>query len=178
MDAHALSLAVRWLHVAAAATLLGGALLVWALTWRTAPGSAETLLLTAGTYEWGFWGAVGLVVMTGVGNLGAFGGALPGPETTWGARLAWKLLAGVMLLLLSLVRTLLVARLLHQRHAGLSLLPRWRHGGPHPGGGVDLRAAAGAGAGDMRLFALQASYAATALAVVAVLGLAALLAHG
>src|SRR5207245_11041734 len=60
-------------------------------------------------YEWIFWAAIGLQVMTGVGNLGAFGNALPPPESAWGTKLTIKLVAVLALALFSVPRTLIVA---------------------------------------------------------------------
>jgi hypothetical protein len=47
--------------------------------------------------------------MTGVGNLGAFGNALPPPESAWGIKLTVKLVAVLLLALISVPRTLAVA---------------------------------------------------------------------
>lgn len=96
---------VRWVHVAGMAVLVGGAALAWATT-----RSGDDATPTAVVYEWLFWGAVGLVVLTGVGNLGAMAPAVPGPETRWGTTLAVKLAAVLGLLAGSLVRTLAVVR--------------------------------------------------------------------
>ena len=49
--------------------------------------------------------------MTGIGNLAAFGAALLGPSTEWGATLALKLGLVLLLVVLSLPRTLAVARI-------------------------------------------------------------------
>lgn len=102
----ATSLAIRWVHVLAMAVLLGGAVVTWG-TFRTTeeppPGAAET-------YEWLFWLAAGLVVMTGVGNLGSLAPFVPGPNTSWGLTFALKLVAVVGLLVGSVVRTLAVLR--------------------------------------------------------------------
>jgi copper resistance protein D len=65
----------------------------------------------AALYEWTFWAAAGTLAMTGVGNLGAFGTALPPPQTGWGTTLTIKLGFVVLLVVLSLPRTLAVARL-------------------------------------------------------------------
>jgi hypothetical protein len=97
---------VRLVHVAGMAVLLGGAVLAWAQL-RT---GTDDPLATAAAYEWLFWGAVGLVVLTGVGNLGAMAPAVPGPGTDWGLTFAVKLAGVVGLLAGSLVRTLAVAR--------------------------------------------------------------------
>ena len=109
LDPHALHLAVRWAHVAAMATALGGALLVAAVVFsrRDERGS----LVVALVYERLFWGAAGVLVMTGVGNLGAFGRALLEPGTGWGTALVVKLVAVGALLALSLPRSLMVLRL-------------------------------------------------------------------
>lgn len=101
----ALHVLVRLVHVGGMAVLLGGAVLAWAQS-----RSGADALTTATVYEWLFWGALGLVVLTGVGNLGAMGSAIPGPASDWGAVLAVKLAAVVGLLAGSLVRTLAVAR--------------------------------------------------------------------
>ncbi len=109
LDPHALTLFVRWSHVAAMATALGGALLVAALVFsrRDERGSLAVAL----AYERLFWAAAGVLVMTGVGNLGAFGRALPAPATEWGTALVVKLVAVAALLAVSLPRSLAVLRL-------------------------------------------------------------------
>jgi hypothetical protein len=75
-------------------------------------------------YEWGFWCAMGLIAMTGVGNLGAFGANLPEPSTDWGRRLAMKLAVVMLLLALSGLRTLMLilARASEAPSAGLRAL--------------------------------------------------------
>lgn len=114
LDPYLLHFAVRWAHVAAMATALGGALLVATVvfTRREEGGSIGVAVV----YERLFWAAAGVLVMTGVGNLGAFGRALPGPATEWGTTLVVKLLAVAALLAVSLPRTLAVLRL-ERRHA-------------------------------------------------------------
>jgi hypothetical protein len=102
----ALHVLVRLVHVAGMAVLLGGAVLAWAQL-RT---GTDDPLATAAAYEWLFWGVIGLVVLTGVGNLGAMAPAVPGPGTDWGLTFAIKLAAVVGLLAGSLARTLAVAR--------------------------------------------------------------------
>lgn len=106
-----MSYLIRWLHVASMAGLVGGAILIIALSLHVPAHGVERdgpLLSVAQTYEWLFWLAIGLLVMTGVGNLGAFGSAVPAPETDWGGKLVFKLAAVGALALLSIVRTLLV----------------------------------------------------------------------
>lgn len=102
-------LVVRWLHVLAMATLLGGGLLCW-WTLRRQPRTVTSLPLLAG-YERLFWGAAGLAVLTGVGNLGALAPGIPGPATAWGSAFAVKLAGVVALLLGSVARTAGVIRL-------------------------------------------------------------------
>src|SRR5437773_1319667 len=62
-----------------------------------------------------FWFAIGLVVMTGIGNLGVFGVHIPAPTYAWGTMLSIKLVAVAVLILGSLIRTLLVCNLLANR---------------------------------------------------------------
>nr|WP_089823019.1 CopD family protein [Halogranum amylolyticum] len=97
-------LAVRWLHVFGMAVTVGGALFAWSLLRDDTPST--TALVVATAYERLFWGAMGLLVMTGVGNLGALTPSVPGG--TWGTALSAKLLLVALLLLGSLVRSLLV----------------------------------------------------------------------
>jgi hypothetical protein len=90
------------------AAILGGALLVWWLGVRRHGANAGVLLDVAERYEWIFWAAIGLQVMTGVGNLGAFGDAVPSPSSGWGMKLIVKLVAVLALAVLSVPRTLAV----------------------------------------------------------------------
>lgn len=107
-----LSLFIRWAHVLGMAAILGGALLVWALTARSSPEDPDdrSRLQVARRYEWIFWSAIGVQVMTGVGNLGAFGQGLPASTTAWGIRFTVKLVFVLVLALLSVPRTLTIAR--------------------------------------------------------------------
>ena len=118
---HALSLFVRWAHVAGMAAILGGALLVWWLGVRRNRASTATVIEVAERYEWIFWAAIGLQVMTGVGNLGAFGEGLPSSASSWGTKLIVKLVAVLALAVLSLPRTLAVVAMAggKQPRAGL-----------------------------------------------------------
>jgi hypothetical protein len=104
----ALSLFVRWAHVAGMAAILGGALLVWWLGVARKGADAGMVVDVAERYEWIFWAAIGLQVMTGVGNLGAFGQALPPSASGWGTKLVVKLVAVLALAVLSVPRTLAV----------------------------------------------------------------------
>src|SRR5258707_11362572 len=110
-----LTLLVRWAHILAMAGMLGGAMLVWAMSVRAGgldlaqPGGLLPAL--AEKYERLFWLAMGVQVMTGAGNLGAFGAALPAPATVLGGRFALKLVAGLTFLAFFLLRTLVLAPL-------------------------------------------------------------------
>jgi len=99
-----LHLAVRTAHVLAMAVLVGGA----ATVWLSARRQLDDCVALAETYEWVFWGTLGALVATGVGNLGALGA--PGPETRWGQMLLAKLAVVALFVLASAVRTLAVAR--------------------------------------------------------------------
>jgi len=111
LDPHVLHLAIRWLHVAAMATAFGGAITVLALSTRPGVDSATAVVSVAIRYEWLFWAAAGVLAMTGIGNLAAFGAALLGPATDWGTTLLVKLGSVLALIFLSLPRTLAVARM-------------------------------------------------------------------
>jgi hypothetical protein len=109
-----LTLAIRWLHVAAMAVALGGAFLVAWLAWRT----KDHMIETAVRYEQVFWAAAGVLVMTGIGNVGAFGVSLLEPSTAWGTALIAKLWLVAALILVSLPRSLAVALLASQAGTG------------------------------------------------------------
>lgn len=141
----AADLVVRWAHVLGMAVLVGGAVLTWALFRRDEPRGA------AATYEALFWAGAGLLVATGVGNLGTLAPAIPGPGTPWGLALALKLVAIVGLLVGSAVRTLAVVRWLAADAASLDATAARR---------------------------LAGSYAATAGYLLLVVALAEVLAHG
>jgi len=87
------------------ATALGGALLLAVLATRRGPWMPDL----ARNYEALFWGAAGLLVLTGVGNLGALG-VVPARGSRWGDLFAVKIGAVVLLLALSMARTMAVAR--------------------------------------------------------------------
>lgn len=107
--AETLHLVVRLLHVLAVTLFVGGSVLLW-LGFHRATAANETAVVhaTAESYEWLFWAAVGVVVATGVGNLGSLAPGVPGPGTAWGSTLAVKLPAVVLFLVGSVVRTVLV----------------------------------------------------------------------
>jgi putative copper export protein len=106
-----LHLAIRWLHVAAMATAFGGAVTVLALSARPDADSAKSALDVAIRYEWVFWAAAGVLAMTGIGNLAAFGAGLAAPATPWGTTLVVKLGSVLGLVVLSLPRSLAIARM-------------------------------------------------------------------
>ena len=112
-DAHAFTLVVRWLHVASMAVALGGAVLLVALPAGREPSEERhrALVAVAARYEWAFWAAIGLLAMTGVGNLAAFGIDLPMATTRWGGVFAVKLVAVIALATFSVPRTLAIAQL-------------------------------------------------------------------
>jgi putative copper export protein len=111
LDPNVLHVAIRWVHVAAMATAFGGAITVLALSTRPGADSASAVVSVAVRYEWMFWAAAGVLAMTGIGNLAAFGAALLGPATNWGVTLVLKLGSVLTLVVLSLPRTLAVARI-------------------------------------------------------------------
>ncbi len=141
---------VRWVHVTAVSFLFGGTLLLFILflVLRRRNADRRTLLDLMQAYEWASWGAIGLVVMTGVGNLGHFGDSLPDRDSEWGHQFTLKLgLVGVFLAF-SAVRSLSVALLQLQPQSQRPLSP-----------------------------VLQGMYGATALLVAAIVGVAVALAH-
>lgn len=97
---------VRWVHLVAMAVLVGGAMVVWAQL----RGFDDGGLAGAATYEWLFWGAAGLAVLAGVGNLGAMAPAVPDPASAWGTTFTVKLVGVGGLLLGSLVRSISIIR--------------------------------------------------------------------
>jgi uncharacterized membrane protein len=71
-------------------------------------------------YERIFWPILTLQVLTGVGQLGIFGDVLPGPQTAWGGHLMLKLELVIGLVLASLLRTMILVRLVAQPDARLT----------------------------------------------------------
>jgi hypothetical protein len=144
---------IRYLHITAMALMLGGALLLWWLCAVAPAADEETqqrlMLSGAQRYELIFWLALGVIAMTGVGNLGAFGAALPGPQSVWGAKFIVKIGLVLLFILASLVRTLVVSRIVVASSAALPSLA-----------------------------VFQFAYGGTTLGVLAILLLAVSLAHG
>ncbi len=104
---------VRWLHVTSVAFIFGGALLIFVLL-HFVSGNRDTsarrvLFDLMRVFEWGSWASLGLVIATGVGNLGHFGESLPEPRSDWGRQLTLKLGLVLVFLIFSAVRTLSVA---------------------------------------------------------------------
>jgi len=109
-DSYQLWFAVRYVHIASAALLAGGAMLAAAVWGTAAAFDVGVLTAVASAYEWLFWSVVGIVAATGVSNLGLKGDGLLGPDTSWGTALSLKLGAALFLLALSFVRTDIIAR--------------------------------------------------------------------
>lgn len=103
----------------------------------------------ATVYERAFWAAAGILVMTGVGNAAAFGISLASPASAWGAAFMTKLALVLVLLALSVPRTVAVVQL-----GSVPDAPRTRAGG------------------------LATLYGATTLVLLAILAVAVWLAHG
>jgi hypothetical protein len=103
--------AVRYVHVAAAALLVGGAFTIGGFSAST-PGLADSGAVRAAAflYERAFWLVIGVSVATGISNLGLKGEGLLGPNTSWGAALVFKLASVLLLLVLSLVRSDFILR--------------------------------------------------------------------
>ena len=101
----ALHLAVRLVHVLGMAALVGGS----AATWYALRIDLPRSLRLATRFEWLFWASLGLMVVTGVGNLGTLGP--PAPATRWGTVLTVKLVVVLAVGLGSAVRSLAVGRL-------------------------------------------------------------------
>ena len=156
------SVVIRWLHVVAAASVLGGAGLAWwairDATRTDDPGRTAAALSLSRAYEWGFWMAIGVIVATGVGNLGALAPTVPGPATGRGTTLSLKLVLVVALIVGSVVRTTLAAGPLSE---------------------YTVRLAPGQSCIDSRhLVVLRSAYAVTTIWLLAIIGLTEVLAHG
>lgn len=101
----ALQLVVRTVHLLGMVALVGGSVLAWYGV-RSAERVPGGRLLR---FELWFWALLGLVLATGVGNLGAVGA--PGPGTRWGTVLTAKLLVVLAFVVGSFLRSLAVLRL-------------------------------------------------------------------
>lgn len=121
-DSAHIALIIRFVHVISAGILIGGSTLVWVVA-RKFPKDAMSLrsfITTVEQYEWIFWGTIGLLVMTGVGNLGSFGTHVPEHATRWGHTLSFKFIGTICLLLISLVRTLLICQVMAAKNRQLT----------------------------------------------------------
>lgn len=97
----ALTLLIRFIHLLGMAILLGGAVCIWNSLRTT--GDQHSLITR---YEWLFWGTVGVMFVTGVGNIGALGA--PAPTTRWGTLLTVKLAVVTLFVGGSFLRTLFI----------------------------------------------------------------------
>jgi hypothetical protein len=88
------------IHLLAMAVMVGGS----AVLALAPPGRAGAL-----RYEWAFWTAAGLAILTGVGNLG-LRGALAPADTAWGEAFQLKLASAALLLLFSFGRCVVILR--------------------------------------------------------------------
>ena len=102
--ANALHLLVRTAHVLGMVALVGGS----AGAWYALRATPRALVPALSRFECVFWGAMGVMLVTGVGNLGALGA--PGPGTGWGALLTVKLSVVLCVVVGSMLRTLAVLR--------------------------------------------------------------------
>jgi hypothetical protein len=104
--------AVRYVHVVAAATLIGGATLVALIAVASGRDACATGWLPelAVAYEWVFWTVMTTSVVTGISNLGLKGDGLLPPATQWGRALTVKLASGLVVLMFSAMRTDVVLR--------------------------------------------------------------------
>lgn len=98
----ALHLAVRTVHLLGMVALVGGSVLAWNSVRRADRVPGARLL----RFELWFWALLGVVLATGVGNLGAVGA--PGPGTQWGTVLTVKLLVVLAFVVGSFLRSLAV----------------------------------------------------------------------
>lgn len=113
-------LLVRTLHVVAATIAVGAPLALALVTPRATDGGWEA---GARRVEWAWWGALGVLLATGVGNLGAYGEALPAADSAWGVVLLAKLATVLLLVGVGLARTLRLTL-----HAGGASHPRGMYG--------------------------------------------------
>lgn len=150
IDQHLLSFFDRFVHVASMAVMFGGSAVLFLLARSSLRKNSTELIKSAVKFEGWFWAALGIQVITGIGNLGAFGESLPATNTTWGVEMTIKFGAVLILLLASVVRTLVIALL--------------------AGSDLDLH-------GSMERV-LQVAYGGTASFLLGVLFLAVALAHG
>jgi hypothetical protein len=104
VDVHLL---VRIVHVLTAAVVLGVPVTL-AVMLRISPRS-EVIARVGGSFERLQWAALGVMVATGVGNLSASDEGLPPFDSRWGRTMTVKLAMVLGLLMLSAIRTFVVA---------------------------------------------------------------------
>jgi uncharacterized membrane protein len=159
-----LTLPLRTLHVLGAGVLIGAAATLWYAFRPVAEGEVVTghSIRLARAYEWTFWAIIAVLIVSGIGNVAAYGRGIPGPASEWGLVLAVKLIGVVGLLVLSVVRSLLVDRATSQGAAGVESSDR--------GSEADRDA--------ILAHRLRGIYALTGLYVAGIVVLAEVLAHG
>jgi putative copper export protein len=123
---------LRAIHVLSMAILVGGPLAVSIML--RAPVNVATLLRLE---KW-IWAAAGLIVLTGIGNVGYLGSAFPAPTTPRGAWFLLKFALVALLLVLSLIRTMACIRLAarNEELARRRTLARWYATTGTLGGGI------------------------------------------
>lgn len=104
MDVHLL---LRVVHVVTAAGVVGIPVTL-AVVLRSNP-APDVIARLGGPMERLQWSALGVMVATGVGNLAALGGELPSFDSQWGRTLTIKLAMVLGLLVVSAIRTFVVA---------------------------------------------------------------------
>ena len=118
LDHHTLTVIYRLAHMAGMAILVGGAVSVVVSGMRPAPVPPDTstsvLLTSAFRYESVFWPVIAIQVLIGVGMVGLRGGGLPPPDGSWGYFFNLKLMILFGALVLSLIRSAVIAGLLDE----------------------------------------------------------------
>jgi hypothetical protein len=104
LDVHLL---IRMVHVVTAAVVVGVPVTL-AVVLRVSPLS-EVIARVGGPIERLQWAALGVMVASGVGNLAVFGEGLPPFDSRWGRTLSVKLAMVLGLLMVSAIRTFVVA---------------------------------------------------------------------
>ena len=98
-------LIIRWIHVLAVGLVLGGVALeivLWFSRYKQGINFDASIIQL---YEWVFWFATGIVIMSGASNLGAFGEAVPNRESYWGKLFICKMIGVGLFLALSFIRS-------------------------------------------------------------------------
>lgn len=98
-------LIIRWIHVVAVALVLGAVvfeMLLWFFH-NQKGGQIEVGIIQLNNMV--LWIALGIVILTGASNLGAFGEAVPNPESIWGKLFIGKMIGVAIFLGLSFIRS-------------------------------------------------------------------------